>query len=393
MVLVRPADGAALDPVGAETEALIEEARRRRRRRWARGLALGAAVVGVVAVVIVLWSASGARSPGAGTVTRAGVLPNGAFAALHVAGPLAVAPDGALYVTDVVRRDFQSGGDRVLVRLPDGRFRVVAGTGRIGFCGDGGPAIDAELSGVSDLAVARNGTLYIADGGRIRTVTPGGAIHTIVGNGAPRRTIAHGTPALSAALGSGAPNPLHIALTPTGRLYIATGYSQILRLTTSGKLDTIRAVVASGPLKGPVGGWGSIAVDAHGNIDVSCGPGGWTIWQVAANGIAHRVVGPARGSGGSCPILRSGSGGAIYMAGVTRVTSRRLVPASAAIAAVSTTINGQYFPVTYVAFSPNGTLYADDIPGNIGFERHQQLRAITPNRTRLLWQEDNPTPG
>src|ERR1700726_2253782 len=75
---------------------------------------------------------------------------------LEVAGKLAVGPNGALYVADV-------GGDRILARLPDGRFRVVAGNGRVGFSGDGGAAVDAELSGVSDLAFSPAGALYIAD--------------------------------------------------------------------------------------------------------------------------------------------------------------------------------------------------------------------------------------
>jgi hypothetical protein len=312
---------------------------------------------------------------------------------LHVAGPLAVAPDGALYVTDGVGDGFEPGGDRVLVRLPDGRFRVIAGDGKVGFSGDGGPAVEAELSSVSDLVFAPDGMLYIADGGRVRTVGRDGVIRTIVGDGQPRQTIANGTRALSAALGSGGPNPLRIALSPAGQLYIATGYSQILRLTAAGKLDTVRDVVTSGPWKGPVGGWGSIAVDAHGNIDVSCGPSGWSIWQVAPTGVAHPVVGFARGSGGTCPVLQPGPGGAIYAArpGISRLEPHKLVPVSALDAAVTPTVNGQYFPPTYFAFSPNGTLYVDDIPGNIGDEAHQQLRSVSTGHVDLLWQESNQT--
>ena len=250
MLLVGAARDATVNLVGADTEALIKEARRRRRRRWATRLLVGAVLLGGAAAVVVL-AISGARSRIAGAAGTAGILPNGPLATLHVAGPLAVAPDRALYVTDVVRPGFQSDGDRVLVRLPDGRFRVVAGNGKVGSSGDGGPAIDAELSGVSDLAVGPDGSLYIADGGRIRTVSRDGVIHTIVGNGKPRTTIANGTPALSAALVPTPPrgNPLRIALSPSGQLYIATGGSQILRLTATGKLDNVRAIVTTGPGK------------------------------------------------------------------------------------------------------------------------------------------------
>jgi serine/threonine-protein kinase len=91
-------------------------------------------------------------------------------------------------------------GDQILVRAPDGRFRIVAGTGEAGFSGDGGPAVRAELSSVSDLVIAPNGTLYVADAGRVRTIAPNGVIRTIVGNGQPARWVRNGTLALSAAL-------------------------------------------------------------------------------------------------------------------------------------------------------------------------------------------------
>ena len=193
MVVARFATSVVADQLDAEVEGLMKEARRRRRRRLARRSLIGVVVLGVAAALVAL-STGGARSPTAGASATSGVLPNGAFATLHVAGPLAVAPDGAPCVTDVVRAGFEADGDRVLVRLPDGRFRVIAGSGRAGFSGDGGPAVRAELSGDSDLAVAPDGTLYIADGGRVRTVGRDGVIRTIAGDGQPARTIADGTP-------------------------------------------------------------------------------------------------------------------------------------------------------------------------------------------------------
>jgi serine/threonine-protein kinase len=169
MLLVRDTP-VAVDPVASDPTALIAAARRRQRRRWCSRLAVGAAVLGVTVAIVAL-ATSGTPSSRASAGRAAGTLPTGPLATLHAAGPLAVGPDGALYVTDTVGGGGEPGGDRVLVRLPDGRFRVVAGTGKPGFSGDGGPAVRAELSDVSGLAVAPDGTLYIADGGRVRTVT------------------------------------------------------------------------------------------------------------------------------------------------------------------------------------------------------------------------------
>jgi len=390
-----------------ETEALIKEARRRHRRRWGARLAVGVAILGAVVAILAL-ATSGTRSSRASGGSAAATLPTGPLARLHAAGPIAVAPDGALYVADAVGAGVEPGGDRVLVRLFDGRFRVVAGNGRVGFLGDGGPALRAELSQVSDLAVAPDGTLYIADGGRVRTVAPNGVIHTVAGSGQQATTIANGTTALTAPLGS----RLWIALSPAGQLYISTG-QQILRLTAAGTLDPLRAIVTSaqGNLADraarsrQLSGFDRIAVDAHGDVDVAGGPGGWAVWQVTHEGTAHLASGDlyAHGNGGADPILQRGPGGAVYAAagspGIFRVEPHKLVPIAALNRPLSRPLAGQAFLPLYVAFSPNGTLYADDEPFSLlytdvtsAFKARQQLLSISNGHTSLLWQETNHTP-
>ena len=45
----------------------------------------------------------------------------------------------------------------------DGKISTVAGTGSSGFSGDSGPATGAQLAYPQGVAIARDGTLYIAD--------------------------------------------------------------------------------------------------------------------------------------------------------------------------------------------------------------------------------------
>jgi len=61
----------------------------------------------------------------------------------------------------------------------------VAGTGERGYSGDGGPAIEARLNTPSDVAVAADGTIYIADTMNhvIRKISPDGIITTVAGTG------------------------------------------------------------------------------------------------------------------------------------------------------------------------------------------------------------------
>ncbi|MBI4570649.1 MAG: hypothetical protein HY723_01765 [Chloroflexi bacterium] len=65
-----------------------------------------------------------------------------------------------------------------------GSIITVAGTGVCGYAGEGGPAGEAAFNAPSDIAVAPDGAIYIADTGscRIRRIA-GGEIATVAGNG------------------------------------------------------------------------------------------------------------------------------------------------------------------------------------------------------------------
>jgi len=67
----------------------------------------------------------------------------------------------------------------------DRTIKTIVGTGIAGYGGDGGPATEAQLHNPADIDVAPDGTLYIADvmNQVIRKVTPDGIISTFAGTG------------------------------------------------------------------------------------------------------------------------------------------------------------------------------------------------------------------
>jgi len=375
----------------ADAEALIKEARRLRRRRWSVGLLTGAVVAAGIGWALAA-SVHGAstrvkRTTRHDVISRAfrPGLPEGPYAKLTVAGPLAVASTGALYVADVNHQ-------QVLVRLPDGRFRIVAGNGTKGVSGDGGQGINAEFLDIEDMAVGPDGSLYVLDGDRIRVVSPNGVISTVAGipgmgtpplgpNSLPQ-PIASGTSALSVSIDQ--LNSAAIALSEQGTLYISTGM-QLLRLD-NGILDAITTKAIGPPYNGqPLPDPGQIAVDAQGNVDVS-GGNGWAIWQVAPDGVATEIGAPnARRSGGDTSVLERAPDGVVYgESGPTLLKLQGDRP-----------ISGYSFPqkprssfwLTFFAFGPSGTIYADEIPGFGAFEPYQQIRVVRADRSTVLWQQ------
>ena len=68
---------------------------------------------------------------------------------------------------------------------PSGTITTIAGTGRWGFAGDGGPAVEALLNIPAGVAVDAAGNLFIAEerNHRIRRVDSSGVITPIAGTG------------------------------------------------------------------------------------------------------------------------------------------------------------------------------------------------------------------
>jgi sugar lactone lactonase YvrE len=167
----------------------------------------------------------------------AGALGDGGPAvAAHLDMPHGVAVDnqGRLYIAD-------SANNRIrMVTLATGLITTVAGTGRPGGGGDGGPASAADLDHPRFLVVAPDGSIIVADTGnfRIRRIDPGGVIHTVAGTGR-RGSSGDGGPATAAELD----DPRGLALGADGTLYVssAEGVPQpsVRRIDPAGIITTI----------------------------------------------------------------------------------------------------------------------------------------------------------
>ncbi len=128
---------------------------------------------------------------------------------------------GNLYISD-------SGNNRIRRVDSAGNITTVAGTGFCGFSGDGGPANKAELCSPSGLIFDAAGNLLFSDfnNGRVRVISPAGVINTIAGNG----TFGYcgdGGPAIDACINS--PEELAVAEGPPEIVYVADTFDCRIR--------------------------------------------------------------------------------------------------------------------------------------------------------------------
>jgi YD repeat-containing protein len=148
-----------------------------------------------------------------------------------------VTDDGVVYIAD-------TGNNRIRRIGPDGIITTVAGNGFSGFGGDGGPATAARLRAPQDVAVGRDGSLYISDTGnhRIRRVGPEGIITTVAGTGV-FGSGGDGGPAVAAQLGT----PGGVAIGPDGALYIGdSGNRRVRWVGTDGVMRTLAGTGQNG---------------------------------------------------------------------------------------------------------------------------------------------------
>ncbi len=188
-------------------------------------------------------------------------------AALRSPSGVTVDVAGNLYVAD-------SWNHRVRRVDPAGVITTVAGTGEDGFGGDGGPAVEAQLSLPFAVAVDPAGNLYIADFGnrRVRKVDPSGVITTLAGSG-QRGSVGDGGPAVKAQLSP----PTGIAVDARGAVFIADQFNHRVRgVSPAGIITTVAGTgqEGSGGDGGPAASarlWypASVAVDEQGSLFIA----------------------------------------------------------------------------------------------------------------------------
>ncbi len=162
-------------------------------------------------------------------IDTSGTITTLATGPLSVPQGVALDPSGNVVIAD-------SGNNRIVELDLAGNLEVLAGTGSAGFGGDDQAAIDAELDSPYRVAIGLDGTIYIGDrsNNRIRRIT-GGIISTIAGTG----VVGFGGDG-GAATAAQLADPFSVAVDSAGNVYIGDlANCRVRRVDPTGVITTI----------------------------------------------------------------------------------------------------------------------------------------------------------
>jgi sugar lactone lactonase YvrE len=160
---------------------------------------------------------------GTGTAGSSGDGGLATSARLNYPQGIALDGDGNLYIADTFNH-------KIRKVTTDGLITTIAGTGDLGFAGDGGDARKAIFQYPKGVVVDASGNVFVLDcfNGRVRRISAAdGTIKTIAGNGRYGYT-GDGGPATKAAMRF----PCGLAMDASGNIYIADTGNQVVRVLT-----------------------------------------------------------------------------------------------------------------------------------------------------------------
>lgn len=295
--------------------------------------------------------------------------------AVRFASPsgLCLGRDGNLYVAD-------SQGANVRKVTPQGAVSTVVSSTYAD-----GDAAHAKLYLPSDLAMDRDGNVYVTDTGnnRVRKVTPEGIVTTLAGNGLS--SSADGT-----GLDAGLPSPRGMAVDSQGNVFVAAG-NRICKITPQGVVTTFAGSITG---SGYADGTGTqakfstlqgLAVDAADNLYVADN-GNYRIRKVTPIGVVTTLAGSGTpgsvdGPGTTAQLGSSGplavdAGGNVLLADSSYHRIRKITPQGIVSTVTLTNVDGV---ATNAPLSqPNGIVI--DASGNmyVSDSGHNRILKVTP---------------